>query len=85
MEADFLQVSYGMEIYEANLTDIMRQSELSGILYNATRVREMIGVGPFAKLLLRVAGFPDIVRVSGENYWKSWINVIALLGWTKRW
>ena len=65
LEADFLQVSYGMEIYEANLTDIMRQSELSGILYNATRVREMIGVGPFAKLLLRVAGFPDIVRVSG--------------------
>ena len=53
-----------MEIYEANLTDIMRQSEQSGILYNATRVREMIGAGPFAKLLLRVAGFPDIVRVS---------------------
>ena len=65
LEADFLQVSYGMEIYEANLTDIMRQSEQSGILYNATRVREMIGVGPFAKLLLRVASFPDIVRVSG--------------------
>ena len=65
LEADFLQVSYGMEIYEANLTDIMRQSEQSGILYNATRVREMIGAGSFAKLLLRVAGFPDIVRVSG--------------------
>ena len=65
LEADFLQVSYGMEIYEVNLTDIMRQSEQSGILYNATRVREMIGAGSFAKLLLRVAGFPDIVRVSG--------------------
>ena len=64
LEADFLQVSYGMEIYEANLTDIMRQSEQSGILYNATRVREMIGAGPFTKLLLRVAGVPDIVRVS---------------------
>lgn len=36
-------------------------------LYNATRVREMIGAGPFAKLLLRVAGFPDIVRVSGSE------------------
>ena len=43
----------------------MRQSEQSGILYNATRVREMIGAGPLAKLLLRVTGFPDIVRVSG--------------------
>ena len=65
LEAEFLRVSYGMEIYEANLTDIMRQSEQSGILYNATRVREMIGAGPLAKLLLRVTGFPDIVRVSG--------------------
>ena len=50
LEADFLQASYGMEIYEANLTDIMRQSEQSGILFNATRVREMIGAGPYAKL-----------------------------------
>ena len=65
LEAEFLRVSYGMEIYEANLTDIMRQSEQSGILYNATRVREMIGAGPLAKLLFRVTGFPDIVRVSG--------------------
>mgnify|MGYP004603014579 CR=1 FL=1 len=67
LEADFLRLSYNMEVYEANLTDIMRQSEQSGILFNATRVREMIGAGAWAKLLLRVTGFPDIVRVNGGD------------------
>ena len=65
LDAEFLQVSYGMEVYEASLTDIMRQSEQSGILYNATLVREMIGAAPYAKLLLKVAPFPDIIRVGG--------------------
>lgn len=65
LDVDFLQASYGMEIYEAALTDIMRQSEQSGILFNATLVREMIGAGPRAKLLLKVTSFPDIVRVGG--------------------
>lgn len=36
-------------------------------MFNATRVREMIGAGPYAKLLLRVSGFPDIVRVGGGD------------------
>ncbi len=85
LEADFLQVSYGMEIYEANLTDIMRQSEQSGILYNATRVREMIGAGFFCQTFTSGSGFSGYCTGAGENYWKSWINVIALLGWTKRW
>ena len=65
LEPDFLQARYGMEVYEANLKDVMRQSEQSGILYNATLVREMIGASPSAKLLLKVASFPDIVRVGG--------------------
>lgn len=66
LEADLLSGHYGVKVYEAHLTDIMRQSEASGILYNATRVREMIGVtGNF--FLMKVDGFPDVVRINGGN------------------
>ena len=64
LEADFLQVSYGMEIYEANLTDIMRQAEQSGILYNATQVRSLIGIGS-ENLRLRIGKFPDVFKIGG--------------------
>lgn len=66
LEAELLGRQYGVNVYEARLTDIMRQSEASGILYNATRVREMIGAaGKF--FLLKVGGFPDVIRISGGN------------------
>lgn len=65
LEAEFLKLRYSMEVYEANLTDVMRQTEQSGILYNATLVRQMIGADPMQKLLLHLSPFPDIVRVGG--------------------
>lgn len=67
LDTEFLHISYGMEVFEANLTDIMRQSEQSGILYNATLIREMIGAGTNAKLRLKVSRFPDVVRVGGGS------------------
>ena len=67
LDADFLRASYGVEVFEAALTDVMRQSEQSGILHNATLVRRMIGGGPLARLLLSVSPFPDIARVSGAD------------------
>lgn len=67
LDADFLRASYGVEVFEAALTDVMRQSEQSGILHNATLVRGMIGGGPLARLLLSVSPFPDIARVSGAD------------------
>ena len=67
LDADFLRASYGVEVFEAALTDVMRQSEQSGILHNATLVRGMIGGGPLARLLLSLSPFPDIARVSGAD------------------
>ena len=42
----------------------MRQTEQSGILFNATRIRELIG-GDTNHLQLKVKGFPDVFRISG--------------------
>lgn len=59
-----LEASYYMGVTEVNLTDIMRQAEESGILYNATVIRGMIGQNG-GDLALRVGGFPDVFRIGG--------------------
>ena len=38
--ADMLR-GYGMTVYECDLNQVLRQSEASGILWNATRIREI--------------------------------------------
>ncbi len=59
-----LEASYLLGVTEVNLTDIMRQAEESGILYNATAIRSMIGRGD-GDLSLNVSGFPDVFRIGG--------------------
>jgi tRNA A37 threonylcarbamoyladenosine biosynthesis protein TsaE len=58
--ADVLQ-SYFLQVYEADLNHVLRQSEESGILWNATRIRKGIGVR------IRFKDFPDIHLVRGEE------------------
>lgn len=64
MDRRFLE-GYGLKVYEASLTDVIRQTADSGILYNATRIRHSIETEPFVPTLLDV-NFPDVERVSGE-------------------
>lgn len=59
-----LRSAYHFSVSEVNLTDIMRQAEASGILYNATQVRRLIGSGDDS-LALKVARFPDVFRIGG--------------------
>ena len=58
---------YGLNIETASLTQVVRQAEDSGILYNATLLRNALrsnDVEIFPKLHLK--GFSDIRKVSGE-------------------
>lgn len=59
-----LEMSYPVKVTEVHLTDIMRQAEESGILYNATQVRSLIGSGK-DDLRLKAGGFPDVFRITG--------------------
>lgn len=59
-----LEASYNFEVSEVRLTDIMRQARESGILYNATQVRNMIGAES-GLLALQLSGFPDVFRIGG--------------------
>ena len=59
---------YGLEVYEGMLTEVVRQLQDSGILWNATELRRCIVEEDFYTLPpIRVEGFPDIKVIPGNE------------------
>lgn len=59
---------YGLEVREVDLTQVVRQVQDSGILWNATQIRQLIATDECAALpKIRVTGFPDIQVVPGDE------------------
>ena len=56
---------YGLKVYECTLNEVLRQSQDSGILYNATLIRSLGPVPQLPKILFQ--GFADIHRVMGDE------------------
>lgn len=66
LDPETLRSLYNMEVSEVVLTEVMRQAEQSGILYNATAVRRLIG-GSGQLPELKIGGFPDVRKISGAE------------------
>ena len=67
LDADYLK-RYGMEVMEMEMTEVLRQEQASGILWNATQLRELIMRGQFNVLpKFRFKGFVDIRVISGDE------------------
>lgn len=67
LNADFLS-GYQLQVQEIYLTEVVRQNHDSGILYNATLIRESLRksqLDDFPKLYLNQ--FPDIQKVRGDE------------------
>lgn len=59
---------YGLEVAETNLTQVVRQEQQSGILWNATRLRQLIAEEHCQTLpKIRVNGFADIQVLPGTE------------------
>jgi ATP-dependent exoDNAse (exonuclease V) alpha subunit len=59
---------YGLHVYEADLSMVLRQSRESGILFNATTVRQMITHDEQTQLpRILFHGFADIVSLPGNE------------------
>lgn len=57
---------YGLKVYECDLNEVLRQSEESGILYNATMIRQMITHDDITQLpKIHFAGYSDIKPMPG--------------------
>ena len=67
LNAAMLQ-GYGLTVYECDLNEVLRQSEQSGILYNATMIRQMITHDDITQLpKIRFTGFSDIKPMPGAE------------------
>lgn len=70
--------AYGLKVYECDLNQVLRQSEDSGILWNATRIRTLIDDWILPKI--RFQGFADIVRVPGDELIESLATSYSRVG-----
>lgn len=85
LSADVLR-QYGLSVFGAELTQVMRQGDVSGILEDATAIRERIGLmaaQPFSTTLrspLKLKCFPDVVSISGAELIDTLIDCYDHIG-----
>ncbi len=59
---------YGLEVFECDMNEVLRQHNDSGILFNATHIRRLITHDEVTQLpLIRFQGFADIQMVMGNE------------------
>ena len=65
--ADALR-GYGLQVFEETLTQVVRQGQESGILWNATVLRQLITSGNCSSLpKIKITGFADIQMIPGYD------------------
>lgn len=67
LSCDYLRSMF-LDVVRVEMTQVMRQSDGSGILQNATMLREIISKGVIGEFpQVRFEGFADVCRVSGDE------------------
>lgn len=60
--------SYGLTVSEFCLENVMRQMQESGILHNATALRDYArGLGDAGGFIFKLDGFKDVIKISGND------------------
>ena len=73
--------AYGMKVFECDLNQVLRQSEDSGILWNATRIRQMVTHDEMTQLpMISLHGFADIQVVPGDELIESLASSYSRVG-----
>jgi ATP-dependent exoDNAse (exonuclease V) alpha subunit len=64
LDIDTLSLHYQKEVFSIEFDQVMRQEENSGILYNATELRELLKEFFFDTFKFKIKGFKDIIRLT---------------------
>lgn len=64
LDIEALSQNYFRDVQHIELDEVMRQEENSGILYNATELRELLKTAFFDAFQFKVKGFKDIIRLT---------------------
>lgn len=67
LDKELLAADFRLQVLNYELTDVVRQEKQSGILYNATQLRELIRKGKQAFPKFMIKGYRDIFRMTGEK------------------
>jgi exodeoxyribonuclease-5 len=67
LDIEFLKAAFYFQLNHFELTQVLRQSNESGILVNATKMRESIKESINPKPQFNLNNFKDIVRINGEE------------------
>ncbi len=62
LDANTLEMGFNKEVTQIELDEVVRQAEHSGILMNATRLRELLTDGFYDAFQFKISGYSDIVR-----------------------
>ena len=76
---------YGLQVLEETLTQVVRQGQESGILWNATSLRQLIAQNEcYALPKIRLTGFADIRVISGQDLIGQLEDCYHMMGRTRR-
>jgi len=67
LDAQTLELNYGKNVISIELDEVVRQQQESGILANATRLREVLQDEFYESLKFNLKGFNDIVTARGTT------------------
>ena len=65
LDAGYLSAAYGKKVYEAELCRVVRQSQESGVLYHATRIRRLMEQKMFGPYDFSSVTFPEVKQLKG--------------------
>ncbi len=63
----YLESNYHLTVYHTELTEVVRQQQLSGILENATTIRQQINASEAVFPQLKTRNYKDVYRITGEK------------------
>ena len=66
LDKAYLEKNFHLSVIDEELTEVMRQDEQSGILFNATDLRNLLGVEK-PSIQIRTRKFQDIYRMTGDK------------------
>ena len=66
LDTNLMKDKFGLDVFSFEMTDVVRQQKDSGILFNATKVREMVRKKREKMPQIVTKGYKDIFRMGGE-------------------
>lgn len=66
LDVKLMKDRFGLDIFSFELTEVLRQQQDSGILFNATRLRELIRTNKANVPRIVIGGYKDVHRIAGD-------------------